>query len=76
MLRVKFFRGGLGGWTNKAVRTPRGNWIPRIYVLNWMGMRAPDVVMADIPKWLWDKVLHADDSIKIINPENDGQWID
>jgi len=74
MLRVRFYRGAFGGWTAKAVRTPRGSWVPRVYVLNWTGPKAPDVVMADIPQWLWEKALRNDDSIKIINPENDCQW--
>lgn len=76
MLRVRFHRGGFGGWTAKAVRTPRGNWVPRFYVLNWTGSRAPNVVIADIPQWLWDKAFKEDDSIMIINPENDKQWSD
>lgn len=76
MLRVKFRRGVFGGWTAKAVRTPSGSWIPRIYVLNWVGTKAPEVVMADIPRWLWEKSLHEDESLLIINPEQDCQWRD
>jgi len=76
MHRVKFYRAAFGGWTRKAVSTPDGNWIPRIYVLNWRGDKAPDVVLADIPQWLWDKALTEDSSVQIINPERDGQWIE
>ena len=69
MLRVRFYRGGFGGWTAKAVRTPRGNWMPRSFVLNWTGSAAPKTIIADIPEWLWTKAFKDDASILIINPE-------
>lgn len=76
MLRVRFYRGGFGGWTAKAVRTPRGNWMPRSFVLNWTGSAAPETIIADIPEWLWTKAFKDDDSILIINPEKDNKWHD
>lgn len=76
MLRVRFYRAGFGGWTAKAVRTPRGNWMPRSFVLNWTGSAAPKTIIADIPEWLWTKAFKDDDSILIINPEKDNKWHD
>ena len=69
MLRIKFYRGTFGGWTAKAVRSPYGSWIPRRYVLHWVGRNAPETSIADVPQWLWDKCLREDEALLIINPE-------